>query len=185
MLKPIEKNFKGLTIISGPTKSGKSQLAEFLIKEQESITYIATSKPRINDQEWQRRINVHKRRRPSSWKLIEHPLNICKSIERLGVNESVLIDSLGGLVEQHLIKNDYQWELFQVDFVNCLIKNDYGFFLVTEEIGWGVIPSTPIGHLFRERLSNLSSLLCRHSTNKWLAVHGTAIDLDRTGYPIP
>ena len=49
MLKPIDKNFKGLIIISGPIKSGKSQLAEFLIKEQDSIIYIATSKPRKNN----------------------------------------------------------------------------------------------------------------------------------------
>ena len=31
-------------------------------------------------------------------------------------NESILVDSLGGLVEQHLTENDDQWQLFQSEF---------------------------------------------------------------------
>ena len=185
MLIPISKKFKGLITISGATKSGKSQLAEFLIKEQESITYIATSKPRKNDPEWTKRISIHKKRRPQCWKLIEHPLDICKEIELMGNNESILIDSLGGLVEQHISINDYQWDLFQNKFVNCLIENNIGIIVVSEEIGWGLVPSTPIGHLFRERLSNLFSMLSRNSKKKWLAINGIAIDLDKVGNSIP
>ena len=147
MLTPISKNFKGLITISGPTKSGKSQLAEFLIKEQESIIYIATSIPRQNDLEWERRINIHRRRRPDSWETIEHPDDICNLIELIGDNVSILIDSLGGLVEQHLMMNDSQWEIFQCKFINCLINNNCGNFIVSEEVGWGIVPATPIGHL--------------------------------------
>tara|TARA_B100001250_G_C19675064_1_gene733263 strand:+ start:366 stop:923 length:558 start_codon:yes stop_codon:yes gene_type:complete len=185
MLKPLDKNFKGLIFVTGPTKSGKSNLAEFLIKEQESITYIATSKPRINDPEWQRRINIHRKRRPDSWKLIEHPLDIFKAIELLHNNESILIDSLGGIVEQHLSKNNDEWELFQSQIVNCIVNNECGIIIVAEEIGWGIVPVTPIGHLFRERLSNISLLLGRHALTKWLAVNGTAIDLSKIGHLIP
>ena len=185
MLTPLIKDFRGLITVTGPTKSGKSKLAEFLINEQDSITYIATSKPRKNDPEWIKRIEVHRKRRPNSWRLIEHPNNICRSIESINENESILIDSIGGLVEQHLKANEEQWELFQNDFINCILKTNLGIIVVTEEIGWGIVPSTQIGHLFRERLSNLSSLLCRYSAQKWLAVHGNAIDLDRVGHPIP
>ena len=185
MLKPLSKDFSGLITISGPTKSGKSQLAEYLISEQKSINYIATSKPRKNDPEWQRRIDNHRMRRPDSWKVIEHPDDICMVIESTANNESFLIDSLGGLVEHHLIKKDDQWELFQSRFINCLINNNFLIIVVSEEIGWGISPSTSIGHLFRERLSNLSSLISRHSTNKWLAINGIAIDLNQIGNLIP
>ena len=181
MLIPISKKFKGLITISGATKSGKSQLAEFLIKEQESITYIATSKPRNNDPEWTKRINIHKKRRPKNWKLIEHPQDICKEIKLLCENDSILIDSLGGLVEQQLTKDDHQWNLFQNKFVNCLIENRFGVFVVSEEIGWGLVPLTHIGHIFRERLSNLFSILSRNSKKRWLAINGIAIDLDTIG----
>ena len=185
MVKPIQKKFKGLITISGPIKSGKSQLAEFLIREQKSITYIATAKPRTNDPDWQRRIDLHRKRRPLSWKLIEHPQDICKSIASIDENESILIDSLGGLVEQHLIKNDNQWDLYQSKFVNCLIKNNLGIIVVSVGVGWGIVPSTRIGHQFRERLTNLSFLLSRHSTKKLLAINGIAIDLEKVGFQIP
>ncbi len=185
MLRPLPKNYKGLITISGPTKSGKSQLAEFLIKEQDSVTYIATSIPRENDPEWQRRITIHKKRRPYSWKLIEYPFDICKFIESIKNNESILVDSLGGLVEHHLMETADQWESFQKILVNCIKSKDLAIIVVSEEVGWGVVPSTPIGHLFRERLSKLYLLLSRHSIKKWLVINGTAIDLDKLGYQIP
>jgi len=185
MLKPIELNFNGLVSISGPIKSGKSQLAEFLIKNQKSITYIATSMPRPNDSEWEEKINLHKKRRPDTWKLIEHPIDICRTINTRPPKESILIDSLGGLVEQHLFDVDDEWRLFQKRFVNCLSNYSFMIIVVTEEIGWGIVPATPIGHLFRERLCNLSTLICRQSKKKWLAINGTAVNLDEIGYPIP
>ena len=185
MLIPLSNNYKGLITISGPTKSGKSKLAEFLIKEQGSITYIATSKPRQNDEEWQLKINVHRKRRPASWNFIEYPDDISMAIESIGENQSILIDSLGGLVEQHLIKNDDHWDLFQTNFINSILKKNCTIIVVSEEIGWGIVPATRIGHLFRERLSNLSLFLSNHSSKKWLAVNGTAIDLDKVGNIIP
>ncbi len=185
MLKPIAKDFTGLILISGPIKSGKSKLAEFLIKEQESITYIATSKPRYDDPEWELNIVAHRKRRPNNWKLIEYPPNICETIKSFQHNESILIDSLGGLVEQYLMKDQDQWKLIQTNFINCLKSSELAIIIVSEEIGWGIVPATPIGHLFRERLSSLSSLISCNSSKKWLAVNGIAIDLDIFGVPIP
>ncbi len=185
MLNPIKKNFRGIILVSGPTKSGKSQLAEFLIKEQDSITYIATSKPRQNDKEWQKRILIHKNRRPDTWNLVEYPIDICDVIDSLNGNQSILLDSLGGIVEQHIMEKNDQWQNFQFKFVNCLLNKNVGIIIVSEEVGWGVVPSTPLGHIFRERLSNLSFLLSRHSLKKWLAINGMAIDIDKVGTIIP
>ena len=185
MIKPIDKNYKGLISITGPTRSGKSQLAEFLIKDHDSVTYIATSKPRTNDPDWQRRIDIHRNRRPDSWTLIEHPDDICKTIDLIRENESILLDSLGGLVEHHLKEDDVEWEMFQTKFLNSLTNNDLCIVVVSEEVGWGVVPATPIGHLFRERHSKLTSLIGFNSINKWLAVNGTAINLDQIGDIIP
>ena len=184
MLKPIASDFSGLIMVTGPTNSGKSQFAEFLIKEQEYITYIATSKPRENDPDWQHRINIHRKRRPNKWKLIEHPLDICKAIDSISFDNSILIDSLGGLVEQHLMEKQDKWEQLQKNFITSLNKAKKGIIIVIEEIGWGLVPSTSIGHLFRERHSKLSLSLSRYSTKKWLVVQGSAIDITSNGYQI-
>ena len=185
MITPIAKNYKGLISITGATKSGKSKLAEFLITEQDPVTYIATSKPRPNDPDWQKRIDIHRKRRPDSWSIIEHPKDICKAIESIKGNQSILIDSLGGLVEHHLIEEDDQWINFQVEFLNCLSDDNFCIVVVSEEVGWGIVPATPIGHLFRERHSTLASLISRQSKKRWLAINGTAIDLDKIGHVIP
>ena len=185
MITPISRNYQGLISITGPTRSGKSQLAEFLISEQDPVTYIATSKPRPNDPEWQKRIDLHRKRRPDIWSIIEHPKDLCKEIESIEGNESILIDSLGGLVEQHLVKDDDQWDDFQLKFLNCLSEDHLCIVVVSEEVGWGIVPATPIGHLFRERHSNLTSLISRNSNQRWLAINGIAIDLDKIGDLIP
>ena len=185
MIVPIAKNYKGLISITGPTRSGKSKLAEFLIKNHDPVTYIATSRPRPSDPDWQNRIDLHKKRRPASWSLIENPKDICKAIELIKGDESILIDSLGGLVENNLKADDDQWNNFQNKLLNCLSENNLCIVVVSEEVGWGVVPSTPIGHLFRERHSNLSSLISCQSNKRWLAVNGSAIDLDVIGDLIP
>ena len=181
MIIPIAKNYKGLILITGPTRSGKSKLAEFLIKEQDLVTYIATSKPRPNDPDWQHRIDLHRSRRPDSWSLIEHPKDICNAIKSIAGIQSILIDSLGGLVEHHLINDNDQWNNFQIKLLKCLTEDNLCIVVVSEEIGWGIVPATPIGNLFRERLSTLTSLISRQSKKRWLAVNGTAIDLDKIG----
>ena len=185
MITPIAKNYKGLVSITGPTSSGKSQLAEFLITEQDPVTYIATSKPRPDDKDWQKRIDLHKKRRPDNWTLLEHPNDICKSIELIRGNESILIDSLGGLVEHHIIEDDLYWNNFQNKLLNCITEDNLCIVVVSEEVGWGIVPATPIGHLFRERQSELTSLKSRKSKKRWLAFNGTAIDIDKIGYVIP
>ncbi len=185
MITPISKNYKGLISITGPTKSGKSKLAEFLITEQDPVTYIATSKPRPHDPDWQKRISVHRKRRPDSWSLIEYPKDICKTIESINGNQSILIDSIGGLVEQHLILDDDQWNNFQINFLNCLSEANLCVVVVSEEVGWGIVPASQIGYLFRERHCSLTSLINRQSKKRWLAVNGTAIELDKIGHLIP
>ncbi len=185
MIEPITKNYKGLVIVTGPTRSGKSQLAEFLLKEQESVTYIATSKPRPKDNDWQKRITIHRKRRPLYWKLIECPIDISETIECNGAKDAILLDSLGGFVEHHIIKNEIQWETIQDKLIKSLTNRAFFIIVVAEEVGWGIVPSTPIGHLFRERLTTLNSLISRVSNKRCLVMNGTAIDLDNVGEPLP
>ena len=60
-----------IVFITGGTKSGKSEFAEHLAKEVKELSYVALSKNNIDDKEWQEKINLHRKRRPKDWKLIE------------------------------------------------------------------------------------------------------------------
>ena len=56
-----------IIFITGGTKSGKSQFAEYLGKKISKITYIALSDSRPEDINWQKKITNHRKRRPKEW----------------------------------------------------------------------------------------------------------------------
>ena len=56
--------------------------------------------------------------------------------------------------------------------------------VVIEETGWGVVPPTAIGGLFRDRLGSLAQALEKHSQRSWLVVQGRALDLHALGIPV-
>ena len=60
-----------IVFITGGTKSGKSEFAEYVAKKVKKLSYIALSENNLNDKEWQYKINLHRKRRPKDWKLIE------------------------------------------------------------------------------------------------------------------
>ena len=68
----LNKDYKSNTIfITGGTKSGKSEFAEHLAKEVKKLSSVALSENNLDDKEWQDKINLHRKRRPKDWKLIE------------------------------------------------------------------------------------------------------------------
>ena len=177
----MQKISKGLILVSGPTKSGKSKWAESLLLNYQDVLYIATSEPRPNDEDWVKRIEKHKQRRPSNWKIIEYPDDICLSLTSVSNNIPILIDSLGGFVSQHLNSSDQEWANISCNLINQFKLIDNLIVLVEEETGWGVVPSTKLGNNFRERICDLSSKLNKVAAQNWLIYKDRAINIDDIG----
>jgi adenosylcobinamide kinase/adenosylcobinamide-phosphate guanylyltransferase len=57
--------------------------------------------------------------------------------------------------------------------------------VVSEQTGWGVVPPTAIGGLFRDRLGELEQQVMAIATTGWLVVAGRAIDLLSNSVAIP
>jgi len=57
--------------------------------------------------------------------------------------------------------------------------------LVVEETGWGVVPPTRIGGLFRDRLGALAQQLDGVADAAWLVIQGRALDLHALGQVVP
>ena len=70
-LKLDDHKFSKTIFITGGTKSGKSEFAEYIGRQNNQLTYIALSDSRPNDRSWQRKILLHQQRRPNNWKLVE------------------------------------------------------------------------------------------------------------------
>ena len=68
----MNENLSNLTFILGGARSGKSTLAEQRAREfGDSVIYCATAE--ILDDEMERRVELHRSRRPEGWRTAEAP----------------------------------------------------------------------------------------------------------------
>ncbi len=175
---------QGLVLVSGPSRSGKSRWAETLLKHQTSVTYVATAARREHDLAWQERLRLHRDRRPSHWNLVEAEADLPDLIGAIAPDQHLLIDALGGYVAWCLELGDDQWQLCCQQLIKSLTMRTRATVVVIEETGWGVVPPTAIGGLFRDRLGGLAQALEQHSNRSWLVVQGRALDLHALGVPV-
>ena len=183
---PMVSSFNnGLILVSGPARSGKSRWAEHLLHNHPDVTYIATAAARPDDLEWQRRLDAHRQRRPEHWAVAESGAELVEVIETLSPGQSVLIDALGGFVAHHLELDASAWNLLCERLIAAVTSSRCTFVLVIEETGWGVVPPTRIGGLFRDRLGALAQQLDRVADAAWLVLQGRALDLHALGRVVP
>ena len=174
---------RGLILVSGPSRSGKSLWAEKLIQDHSSVIYIATS-DFSGDENWKLRIKKHQERRPDVWKTIEVNTNLIDVLNDIKSSETILIDSLGGFVSTYLTYNEEKWIYVCEQLVNSLKKSSSFIIIVIEETGWGVIPATRLGNLFMDRIGLLSQQLEFICNESYLIIHGRAINLNLFSLPI-
>jgi adenosylcobinamide kinase/adenosylcobinamide-phosphate guanylyltransferase len=103
----------------------------------------------------------------------------------MGPSDQVLIDSLGTWVSQGLELEDSAWSTACDQLLGMLESSPARLLLVSEQAGWGVVPATAIGGLFRDRLGELEERIGRRCCQLWLVVAGRAVDLLPISQPIP
>ena len=171
-----------IILITGGTKSGKSEFAEHLAKESKKLSYVALSGKNTNDKEWQRKINIHQERRPKNWKLIETTdlLNTLKKEDG-----PLLIDSIGGFVMECIDRENKEW-LTKMHSLICLLKKRKTItFIVGEQVGWSLVSEYKIGNTYIERIGELQKRITKISKDNWLAINGRAIKIDEISLEIP
>ena len=182
---PVADQANRLILVSGPARSGKSRWAEHLLRHHPVVTYIATAASSPDDPDWQKRLEAHRQRRPDHWRVAECGAELVNAIDNLAPGQSVLIDALGGFVAHHLDLSASEWDHLCERLIVSISSSQCTFVLVIEETGWGVIPPTRIGCLFRDRLGSLSQMLDRVANAAWLVLQGRAVDLHALGKLVP
>jgi adenosylcobinamide kinase/adenosylcobinamide-phosphate guanylyltransferase len=56
--------------------------------------------------------------------------------------------------------------------------------VIAEEAGWGVVPPTPLGRIFRDELGRMTAALAGVAARTFLVVAGYAVDLRAVGLPV-
>ena len=175
-------NLSKIIFITGGTKSGKSEFAEYLGKKIPKITYIALSEPRQDDSFWQKKILQHRKRRPKEWELVE-TTNLITTLKR--EKGSILIDSIGGFIMESIKKNDEEWDKKINLLLHLLTLRENTTLIVGEQVGWSLVSEYEIGNKYIERLGNLQKKITKISHENWLTLNGRAIKLDNISFEIP
>ena len=176
------KNFSKIVFITGGTKSGKSEFAEHLAKKTKKLSYVALSEINIDDNEWQQKIDLHQKRRPNDWKLIETTDLINTLINEDG---PLLIDSIGGFVMESIQKEHKEWSMKMHSLITLLKKRKNITFIVGEQVGWSLVSEYKIGNTYIERIGELQKRLTKISKDNWIAINGRAIKIDEISLEIP
>jgi adenosylcobinamide kinase/adenosylcobinamide-phosphate guanylyltransferase len=171
-----------ISLVTGPARSGKSEWAEALATNSgQSVIYIATSSVDPADLDWQKRVDLHRDRRPPHWLLQEVPIALPEAINAATAEDCLLIDSLGTWLANLLEQDDATWQTTVDSLVESLRQTPSIVILVSEETGWGVVPAYPIGRLFRDRLGSLTRQVGSVASAVYLVVAGYAVDLKVLG----
>ncbi len=181
----LSLNTKQIILVTGASRSGKSEWAEKLAAQTEkSIVYVATAIVDPDDREWQARIIQHQQRRPQSWQNIVASKQLAETIERSTSDRCLLIDSVGTWVANFLDLDANSWQTITNDLLTSLQTTKADIILVGEETGWGVVPPYKSGRLFRDRLGHLLRELGNIADTVYLVTGGHALNLSLLGTPL-
>ena len=174
-------------LVLGPARSGKSRWAEHLAHQTGlPVSYLATGpRPAASDPAWNARISAHRDRRPSGWTTLEVGAELCSALGALKPPGLALVDSLGTWVAAGLDHDAESWREQCTALSTSLSTCEVPVVLVSEQTGWGVVPATAIGGLFRDRLGALEQQLVPLCDAVWLVVAGRALDLRAHSVAVP
>ncbi len=165
-----------ITFIVGGIKSGKTRFAlkEGENTESKNFYYIATA--RAIDKEMKERIERHKKERGSHWITIEEPVNLVDAILKIPENSSVIIDCLTTWLT-NLIVEGYNYQDFINSFIDLLkkINKNIQIFIVTNEIGFGIIPENELGRKFIDIAGTLNQKIMDICDKAFLMIAGRAL----------
>ncbi|ADN01660.1 bifunctional adenosylcobinamide kinase/adenosylcobinamide-phosphate guanylyltransferase [Spirochaeta thermophila] len=164
-------------LITGGARSGKSAYALELAPPSGRRVFIATAEP--VDEEMRARIARHRKDRGSGWETVEEALDPAGVLgrQRDGV---VVMDCIAVWVSNLLVKGvepEGRIEAFHREVESWRGRTDEGsrLVLVTNEVGMGLVPPTPLGRRFRDLLG---------SVNRELAARADEVVLMVTGIPV-
>lgn len=172
-----------IVLVTGPVRSGKSVWAEQLAEASGlSVIYLATGPALPDDPSWQQRLQRHRQRRPPSWRSRDVGAALPDALIA-GPTETdlLLIDSLGTWLAHHLDLDAGAWQQEVGALMGALRHCPAAIVLVAEEVGWGLVPPTAIGGLFRDRLGELLEAVEPLCSGSWFVVRGRALDLQSLG----
>ncbi|WP_208352725.1 bifunctional adenosylcobinamide kinase/adenosylcobinamide-phosphate guanylyltransferase [Pseudaestuariivita rosea] len=146
-----------ISLVLGAAASGKSTFAERLVRGTGAPrVYIATAQ--VFDDEMQRKIDRHRDMRGQGWRTIEEPLHVVSVLGDATAGEVILLDCATLWLSNHLLAENDLVEARNV-LLHALEVCPARVVVVSNEVGAGIVPDTPLGRRFREAQGQLNQRL--------------------------
>ena len=177
-----------LAVVTGPVRSGKSRVALDLALQTGRRIVIAVG-GRADDAEMARRIKRHQAERPAHVEVLEATSDPAW-VSGVPGDACLLVDCLGTILGSGLARIDLggtdvadeaaerTGEAMGDELVSALVARTGDTVVVSNETGWGVVPATPLGRMFRDVLGRCTRRLVDSADVAVLVVAGRCIDLN-------
>ncbi|WP_213741463.1 bifunctional adenosylcobinamide kinase/adenosylcobinamide-phosphate guanylyltransferase [Bradyrhizobium sp. dw_411] len=146
------------TLVLGGARSGKSAFAESLVRDSGlARIYLATAT--AGDDEMKARVAQHRAQRGDGWVTVEEPLALVDALTREATRgRAVLVDCLT-LWLSNLMMAERDPEVEARRLTRFLGVAKYPVVFVSNEVGLGLVPETPLGRRFRDAQGRLNQLV--------------------------
>jgi adenosylcobinamide kinase/adenosylcobinamide-phosphate guanylyltransferase len=141
-------------LILGGARSGKSAIAEKLVSLRgKPRIYIATAE--AWDDEMRDRVARHRADRGPGWQTVETPLDLAGALGRVDPGAVVLVDCATLWLTNHLLA-DHDLEAEAAHLTAAIIACPAPVALVSNEVGWGIVPDNALARRFRDAQGRLN-----------------------------
>lgn len=162
---------KHITLITGGAASGKSRYAcERAAACGPNVLFIATCSPR--DDEMTAKVRRHRAERPGSWRTEERTRDVAGALTP--ACDAAIVDCLTLLVSQLLVDGVSEHEILS-EVALLFEPPPCPLFVVTNEVGWGIVPESSLGRRFREVAGRVNGLAARQADEVILMVSGLPV----------
>lgn len=169
------------TLVLGGARSGKSGFAQKAAETEAGggrTVMIATGQ--AFDDEMAARIARHQADRGESWVTVEAPLELAAAISGLPAEAIAVVDCLTlWLSNQMLAERDV--DAACAELVAAVAACPARLWLVSNEVGLGIVPETPLGRRFRDEAGRLNQRLAATVDEVYFVAAGLPLKMKPQG----
>jgi adenosylcobinamide kinase / adenosylcobinamide-phosphate guanylyltransferase len=167
-------------LITGGARSGKSAHALTLAEQAPGARRFFIATAEALDDEMRSRIAHHQATRPTEFTTVEEPLDLQTAIADLAARADVAVLDCLTLWISNLMGKGLSDEqiLAEADaLATALRRTQFDVIVVTDEVGWGIVPDNPVARRFRDLLGWTNQKVARVADQVVLMVAGYPLRL--------